>query len=168
MDFRVYYYEAQTVFVDKGPVYGQLSGLGWPMHYRYPPLFLFLAVPFTAVPISWAAAVWVILKCVALGLLIVALWKRLGPTSHKAAWFLSLLLAGPYVIEDLRYGNAQSLIFALTGAALLLLTSAPLLAAAALALAISIKVWPLYFVPYLAVRREWKVVGWTLAFTTIL
>jgi Glycosyltransferase family 87 len=168
MDFRVYYHEAQTVFVDKGPVYGQLSGLGWPMHYRYPPPFLFLALPFTVLPLSFAAAFWVLLKCIALGLLILALWNRLGPSTRKASWIVPLLLAGPYVVEDLRYGNAQSFIFALTGAALLSLTAAPLLAAAALALAISIKVWPLYFVPYLAARREWKVVGLTLAFTAVL
>src|SRR6185503_17649526 len=101
-------------------------------------------------------------------LLIRALWKRLGPASNAAAWLVPLLLAGPYVVEDLRYGNAQSFVFALTGAALLLVSSAPLLAAFALALAISIKVWPLFFVPYLAARREWKTAGWTLGLTAAL
>jgi len=51
---------------------------------------------------------------------------------------------------------------------LLALPAAPVIAAAALALAISIKVWPLFFVPLLAARREWKAVGWTMAFTVIL
>ncbi len=125
-------------------------------------------LPFTLLPLPWASALWTFLKCGALFLLIRALWNRLGPTTSKAAWLIPLLLAGPYVIEDLRYGNAQGFIFALTGAALLLLPRARMLAAAALALAISIKVWPLYFLPYLAVRREWKVVGWTLALTAIL
>jgi hypothetical protein len=31
-----------------------------------------------------------------------------------------------------------------------------------LALGISIKVWPAFFLPYLVVRREWKAVGWTV------
>jgi hypothetical protein len=168
MDFRVYYHGAADVFKGTRPVYGMKSGIGWPMHYRYPPLFLFFAWPFTLLPIPIASAIWGVLRMGALLLLIRALWKRLGPTAATAAWLIPLLLAGPYVIEDLRYGNAQTFTFALVGAALLLVTSAPLLAAFALALAISIKVWPLYFVPYLMARREWKVAGWSLAMTAAL
>jgi hypothetical protein len=147
------------------PGYGEKSGMGWPMHYRYPPLFLFLAAPFIVFSLPWAAGIFTALKCGAFFLLIRALWKRLGPSPGAVAWLVPLLLAGPYVVEDLRYGNAQGFIFALTGAALLLVTSAPLLAAFALALAISIKAWPLFFIPYLAARRQWKVAGWTLALT---
>ena len=159
MDFRVYYHGADGVFSDTRPVYGDKSGMGWPMHYRYPPLFLFLAYPFTLLPLPWAAALWTFLRCVMLIALMVALWNRLGPTTSKAAWLIPLLFAGPYVVEDLRYGNAQTFIFALTGLALLAVSAAPLLAAAALALAISIKVWPFFFVPLLVAKREWKVVG---------
>src|SRR4030095_12010122 len=108
------------------------------------------------------------LKYGALFLVARALWTRLGPAKTPSAWLVPILLAGPYVVEDLRYGNAQSLIFALTGAAFLVLPTLSIFAAAALALAISVKVWPLFFVPLLAVRREWKVVGWTLAFTAVL
>jgi hypothetical protein len=168
MDFRVYYHGIQGVFDGTRPVYGDRSGMGWPMHYRYPPLFLFIAAPFTLLSLPWAAAIWTALKCGALFLLIRALWQRLGPAPGLAAWLVPLLLAGPYVVEDLRYGNAQSFIFALTAAALFLVSSAPLLAAFALAVAISIKVWPLFFIPFLVVRRQWKVAAWTLAITAVL
>lgn len=168
MDFRVYYYGAEGVFNDTRPVYGERSGMGWPMHYRYPPLFMLLAYPFTLLSLPWAAALWTFLRCVALTALIVALWNRLGPAASKAAWVVPLFFAGPYVVEDLRYANAQTFIFTLTGGALLAVSAAPVLAAAALALAISIKVWPLFFLPLLAVRREWKVVGWTLVLTALL
>src|SRR5947208_2078987 len=47
-------------------------------------------------------------------------------------------------------------------------TERPVLAAGSLALAISIKVWPLFFVPYLAVRRDWKVVGYALSLAVLL
>src|SRR4030095_9502400 len=42
MDFRVYYHGAEGVLNESRPVYGNYSGMGWPMHYRYPPVFLFL------------------------------------------------------------------------------------------------------------------------------
>jgi hypothetical protein len=138
------------------------------MHYRYPPLFLFLVAPLTMLPLPLAAAVWAVLKCAALFGLTLAVWKRLGPSKTPMAWLVPLLLAGPYVIEDIRYGNAQSFVFALTAGALLALPAMPLLAGAALALGIITKVWPLFFVPYLAARREWKVVSATILITVIL
>jgi len=168
MDFRVYYHGAKGVFEGIRPVYGNYSGMGWPMHYRYPPLFLFLVRPFTALSLPGAAALFTLLKAASLFFLIRALWNRLGRTGSKVAWIIPLIIAGPYVIEDLRYGNAQGFIFVLTAAALLVLPGAPVVAAAALALGISIKVWPLFFVPVLAARRRWRVVGWTMAFTAIL
>ena len=168
MDFRVYYHGADGVFSGIRPVYGDRSGMGWPMHYRYPPLFLFLALPFTVLPLPWAAAIWTLLRCTALFLLIRALWNRLGPTTSRAAWLIPFLLAGPYVVEDLRYANAQTFTFVLTGASLLALPAAPILAAAALSLAISIKVWPLFFVPLLVLRRQWTALLWTLIFTVFL
>src|SRR5262249_2099434 len=44
----------------------------------------------------------------------------------------------------------------------------PGLAGGSLALAISIKVWPVFFVPYFLVRRDWKVVASALAFVLML
>ena len=120
----MYYHGAEGVLNESRPVYGNYSGMGWPMHYRYPPIFLFFAMPFTLLPLPWASALWTFLKSAALFLLIRALWNRLGPTTKQGRMAHSLLLAGPYVVEDLRYGNAQGFIFALTAAALLLLPRA--------------------------------------------
>src|SRR5256885_14089516 len=53
MDFRVYYFGARGVFDGTRPVYGRTSGLGWPMHYRYPPLFLLLFAPLALLPLAW-------------------------------------------------------------------------------------------------------------------
>jgi hypothetical protein len=76
MDFRVYHYGARGVFDGTRPVYGLTSGLGWPMHYRYPPLFLLLFAPFAWLPLGAASAVWVILKIAVLVWLVQALSLR--------------------------------------------------------------------------------------------
>src|SRR5262249_15229003 len=80
---------------------------------------------------------------------------------------IPLLLLAPYIIEEFRYGNAPFFIIALTAAALLYLRQRPILSGSALALAISIKVWPFFFLPYLAVRRNWNVVACTLIFVLL-
>lgn len=170
MDFRVYHYGARGVFDGTRPVYGRTSGLGWPMHYRYPPLFLLLFAPFAMLPLSWGAAIWLILK-VAVLIWLVRAMQRAGavleqPTNTTV--LPGLLFISPYLVEEFRYGNAQFFIFGLTAAALLLARRKPLMAAGSLGLAISIKVWPLFFVPYLAVRRDWKVVSYTMVFVVAL
>src|SRR5207237_2776276 len=169
MDFRVYYDGARGVFDGTRPMYGRASGLGWPMHYRYPPLFLLLFAPFAVMPLAWGAASWVVLKIITLGVLLKAMYSsgfREGELSPSVIFpFLFVL---PYLIEEFRYGNAQFFVFALSAAALLVMRKRPVLAAGSLALGISIKVWPLFFVPYLAVKGSWRVVGYTLAFVAAL
>src|SRR5438874_13640027 len=108
MDFRVYYFGARGVFDGTRPVYGRASGLGWPMHYRYPPLFLLLFAPLAMMPLAWGAALWVVLK-------LAVLERGLKPTTTwSGAFVVPLLFITPYLIEEFRYGNAQFFIFALS------------------------------------------------------
>jgi hypothetical protein len=168
MDFRVYYYGARGVFDGTRPVYGFTSGLGWPMHYRYPPLFLLIFAPFTLLPISWGAAVWLLLKVVALaGLLKMAFERGLKPETGRHSALIAFLFAAPYLVEEFRYGNAQFFIFSLSAAALLLVDERPVLSGASLALGISVKVWPLFLLPYLAIRRKSKAVLYTVVFVAL-
>ena len=172
MDFRVYYYGARGVFDGTRPVYGLTSGLGWPMHYRYPPLFLLMFAPFAMLPISWGAALWLLLKVVALlGLLRLAFKRGLKPAttnSNSASVLIPIVFIAPYLVEEFRYGNAQFFVFALSAAALLLVDESPVLSAGSLALGISVKVWPLFLLPYLAARRNWRAVSYTAAFVALL
>jgi hypothetical protein len=142
------------------------------MHYRYPPLFLLLFAPFALLPLGAAAVVWLLLKLVLLVWLVRKLWSSLFSPPLRGGegkiLLLPILLIAPYLIEEFRYGNAQFFIIVLTAAALLFASDRPALAGCSLALAISIKVWPMFFVPYLAARRDWKVVAGTLVFVLVL
>ncbi len=164
MDYRVYFYGARGVFDGTRPVYGVNSGLGWPMHYRYPPLFLLLFAPLAMLPLGLGAAIWIIVKIAVLGLFLKTMYRHIGPPLRV----LPFLFIAPYLIEDFRYGNAQFFIFALAAAALLLIDEQPVVSAATLALGISIKVWPLFFLPYVAARRNWKVLRYTVVFVMLL
>src|SRR5207247_4911825 len=107
------------------PVYGPLSGLGWPMHYRYPPFFLLLFAPLAWLPLGPAAALWLLAKAVVLVFLLRAIEKRLPPLTSTAAWLVPVFLAGPFVIQDFRYGNAQFFVFAVSVFGLLLADERP-------------------------------------------
>jgi hypothetical protein len=167
VDFPVYHYAARKMLSHSGPMYGPQSGIGWPQVYRYPPLFLLLFIPFALLPLRLAAVIWAALKFAALGLLARALFSRLRIYAYGFQ-FLSLLPALPYLAVEFHYGNVQFFIFALVAAAFLCLEDRPWLAAFALALAISIKVWPLFFVPYLVARKRTAVAASAVALTVLL
>jgi hypothetical protein len=167
VDFPVYHYAARTMLSRSEPMYGPQSGIGWPQVYRYPPLFLLLFIPFALLPLRVAAIIWAALKFAVLALLARGLFSRLRIYGHGFQ-FLSLLPALPYLAVEFHYGNAQFFIFALVATAFLLLERRPFLAAFALALAISIKVWPLFFVPYLLARKRAAVAVLAVALTVVL
>lgn len=156
VDFPVYHYATRHMLAQSGPLYGPKSGAGWPQIYRYPPLFLILFIPFALLPLRLAAIIWAALKFGALGLLGRALFLRLRMHSVSLQ-LLSLLPALPYLAVEFHYGNVQFFIFALVAAALLCLDERPILGAAMLALAISVKLWPVFFVPYLMARKRVRV-----------
>lgn len=139
------------------------------MWYRYPPLFQWLVKPVALLPLPAAAFLWALGKLSALAATLWALGRRIGAERPTGA--LAAVAAGYWVACELRYGNAQGYIFALVAACLLLMQKRPRIAGLALGLAIACKVWPLFFVPYLAARRRWTTaaaaLGSGLAFTLL-
>src|SRR5216684_5470641 len=99
MDFRVYYYGARGVFDGTRPVYGLNSCLGWPMHYRYPPLFLLIFAPVAMLPLAWGAALWVVLKVVVLAVLLRAFYSPSNSGGKvSVSTILPFLFIAPYLI----------------------------------------------------------------------
>jgi len=119
IDFQVYRYATNAALFDDRPLYGPNSGVGWPIHYRYPPIFTFFFFPLTWLPVQAGAFVWTLLKCAVLVVFARALTERLREEPGKPSWLIALCLAGPYVVMEFRYGNAQFFVFALTAWALL-------------------------------------------------
>ncbi|HZT74643.1 MAG TPA: glycosyltransferase 87 family protein [Terriglobales bacterium] len=157
VDFPVYCH-AVLAWRAHGPIYGPHSGLGWPMYYRYPPVFLLFFFPFALLPVAAAAAIWLAGKAAALLAFARAFGREFGwprALAPSPAWLAAILLLAPYLVLEFRYGNVEFYIVALCAAALLLAPRRPALAGALLGLAIAVKVWPLFFVPYwLATRRR--------------
>lgn len=167
-DFKVYYYASRVLIEGHGHLYGPLSGIGWPQYFRYTPLFLLIFLPLALLPYKAAVAVWAVLKCAALYLVIRALARRLDFEPGGYRWLLAVLLCGGFVLQELSLGNIQFLIFAMVAASLLWIDDHRRSAVFLLALAASLKIWPLFFVPYLAARRRTSVALQTLGLAGVL
>src|SRR5579864_2256397 len=96
-DFVVYYRASRVLVEGHGHLYGPLSGIGWPQYFRYTPLFLLVFLPFSLLPYKAAVAVWAVLKCAALYLVIRALGRRLGLAKTGYWWLLLMLLCGGFI-----------------------------------------------------------------------
>ena len=168
IDFSVYYSISNSALGQEGALYGPESGSPWPMYYRYPPLLLFLVFPFVFLPFPVAVFIWTLLKSGTCVLVVRALVLRLEDSGRSPGWLLAVCIAGPYIVMEARYGNVQFFIFALVAWALLSLPGHPRRAAGALGLATSLKVWPLFFLPYLAVRGHQRAVAWSLLVVVVL
>lgn len=149
-----YYYAARVAMgLQPGHVYGLASGIGWPQFFRYPPLFLVLILPLGLLPYKISVAVWTALKCVALYLVIRALGRRLNYPPTGFWWLVPLLLCGGFLLQELILGNVQFLVFAVVAAGFLALERNEWRGAFLLALGVTLKIWPLFFMPYVAVRK---------------
>ncbi|HLN01079.1 MAG TPA: glycosyltransferase family 87 protein [Bryobacteraceae bacterium] len=168
IDFRVYWYGATAVFDGSRPLYGPASGLGFPMHYRYPPVTYLLLWPLSRLPLYWAGVIWMVgawTAAIATAALAIRT-ERLNLAPHAVVAACGYLLA--YVVLALRSGNVQPYLIAMIFAALLLSESHRVAAASLLGLAITFKIWPVFFLPWFLHRRRRLVLVWLIPVVLLL
>jgi hypothetical protein len=165
MDLHAYHAAARSYFLLSGPMYGRNQEFGWPMLYRYPPLFLCLFRPFASLSLSVAQGIWVALETLLLGALLWIWYCRYTPTRLGPALGISAALLLPYLLYELQVGNVQLFLVEMVCLALLLCDEHPFLASLLLGLATAIKVWPGFILPFLAVRGRgrWRIGAQSLA-----
>ena len=159
VDLRVYWYGVTGFFSGTRPAYGPRSGIGFPMEYRYPPVTYLLLSPLRLFSLRVAGFLWMLAAwgsaAVAVSL---AVRIRRFQFSHLALFACLAFLASDLVLA-VRYGNVQPFVIAWLFAALVLSESRPICAGFLLSLAVTFKIWPLLFVPWLLRRARWRAAG---------
>jgi hypothetical protein len=123
--------------------------------YRYAPWFAWLAVPFTYLPVQVAGAIWSFMLLAATGVALI-------PLVRARAWLLVAFFL-PILVGISAVGNVQALMVAclIHG---IERRSGPLW----IALAASLKIFPILLVAVYAGRREWLRMTWTAALAALL
>ncbi|HZM86549.1 MAG TPA: glycosyltransferase family 87 protein [Blastocatellia bacterium] len=161
IDFPVYYAAGSSLLSGRTDLYAPDYALGRVMDYRYPPFFLVALAPLWRAPYELAAYIWYLLSALEIaGCLVIV--NRVFPVlrSSRKAWILLSLAALQYFVMALHYGNAHLLAtFLLFSALYCLLQRKDVVGGLLIALAISIKVTPVLLLPYLALKKQWKMLG---------
>jgi len=145
------YWNAAMRLREGGDLYPMLTTVDASDVYRYAPWFAWLAVPFTYLPIQAAGALWSAMLLLASGVALV-------PLMRVRAWLLLALML-PILVGISAVGNVQPLLIAglIHGVER---RSGPLW----IALAASLKIFPILLAAVYAGRRQW----WRLAASIVL
>ena len=138
--------------------------------FRYLPAIAFLFVPFGWLPLEVAALAFFALKLAAVWYVGATVARHAGLSEGRWQVFvIAFLIVGGYIVEELRFGNVHFLIVALMVFAYdRAEAGSVLLPAAALAVAIAIKLTPVALLGYLAFRRRGAVCLVTVAILAFL
>jgi hypothetical protein len=160
VDFRVYWLGVTGFFSGTRPPYGPQSGLGFPMEYRYPPVTYILLWPFRWVPLRVGGFIWMFAAWINAGIaVLLALRVRRLEFDGKSVLAICAFLCA-YLFLAVRYGNVQPFAIAWIFVALILSEMRPLVAGILLALAVTFKIWPVLFLPWLLPRGRRRTIPW--------
>jgi alpha-1,2-mannosyltransferase len=136
--------------------------------YNYMPISALFHAPLALVPAPLAALARYAAALVCLGFTLRWLQKMAPKQARSipAAIVLTLVLASHYLFRDLEDAGSHLLFLAmLVGGVYAAWLGRHALAGISLGLAIALKMTPGLFLPFLAWRRQWRLLGWTAAAT---
>ena len=150
-DFVVYYYEmGREILTTKTPIPG----------FYYSPLFAIALAFFGALELKTAAVLWGVVMVVTTSGLGLLSYRTAPPESRVTiAGFLLLFLTSFPILHNFKWGQVSVLLVLLIVASLIAYERGRVVPSAILlALAVSIKYYPVIFVAYFIIHRDWKFV----------
>jgi hypothetical protein len=154
IDFIVYWKGVRLFLAGQAPLYGPKSGNGVPQEFRYPPVTVLFFMPLAKLPMRAASVCWSLVGwalCAWASALAIRRWKLTFTLTGAA---LAALVLAHYAFLAAKFGNVQPHLIALTLLAMLCAEDRPAWSGVALAVAVAFKVWPLFFAPWIFVRRR--------------
>jgi hypothetical protein len=169
IDFVVYHDAARSLLAGRTDLYSEDFAFRPPTLYFYPPLFVLLTFPLGWLPFADAFGLWLAGMALATGAIVLHAYRTWGGAGVKTYAAIVAMLAGPLLIYALRGGNAHLLVLLLTLAGMIAWSRRNICRAGFLiALAGSLKLFPLLLLPVFILRRDLKLILRVIAFSAIL
>jgi hypothetical protein len=157
-DYNVFLMSGRLAVEDPRQLYDVHAGRGPTYTFINPPLVAILMKPLSALPLGASALVWFLVNaaCTAHAALILA--RLLAPPGTETALLLlTLVLALPYVVENIQLGQMHAVIlYLMVRSFAALRADRPVAGAAWMAVATALKLLPGVFAFYFLARRQWR------------
>lgn len=164
IDFQTYYRVGAQILRHDFDLYPQqLHALGEArtgLYFRYAPVTALLFVPFALFSMEVAAFLFYLMKVAALYYIVVMIMRLtgVGNDSFGKICGIAFVAGGGFLVEEFRSGNVHFLTFFLIVLALYLIDKGrTTLPSFLLGLVIAIKITPILFLLYFAVKRRFKI-----------
>jgi hypothetical protein len=168
-DFIVYHTAAKSFLEGRTDLYSDSFALKPPMIYVYPPLFLLVVSPIGCLNFETAYGLWFALMAVSFAAIVRSAVSMWWPRNRIRYACMGILICAPYVILCFRSGNVHLFVVLLTVLAFLAWSYGNYWKASfALAIGGAIKLFPLFLIPMLLIRREWRLLVRTVGLTVAL
>jgi hypothetical protein len=167
-DLGIYWYAVNGFFSGIRSAYGPDSGVGHPLEYRYAPVTYLILYPLRFVSLRVAGFWWMLAAWAAA---IATVWTAVrvrGLRFSNAAVVLCCVYMLAYVVLAIRYGNVQPFAICAIFASLMLSEKHPGGSGILLALAITFKVWPILFLPWLFRRARLRAATYSLVWLAVI
>ena len=138
------------------------------MHYRYPPVTYLLLWPLSRIPLFWAGFIWMLGAWAAATVAVILMVRTARLRFSPDALVATCAYMVAYIVLAVRSGNVQPYIIAMILAALFLSESRPVVAACLLAIAITFKIWPIFFLPWFLRGRRRMALIWLVPVMLLL
>jgi hypothetical protein len=158
VDFPVYYHAGRSLISGRSDLYSPDFSQGRVMDYRYVPFFLILFAPLWSLPYPIASYIWYLLSALQIAGCVWATHKCVnGVRPTRKIGIISALAVAQYFVMILHYGNAHLLaIFFLLASFYFASGKKDLPAAALMSMSVTLKLTPIFLLPYFALKRRWK------------
>lgn len=174
VDFNAYYLAGQSFLAGRTDLYAPDFAENVFMDYRYPPLFLLLFLPVWILPQPLAVYFWYWLNLAAVYLTGRVVAGELKQAAQGTAVKISLILlisfiaVFKYLWMSIRYGNVHLIVVCLLfGAFYFVFKQKDKTAGLLMALAISIKIFPVLTLPYFFIQKKWRFLAVTIGFVFV-
>ena len=167
-DLRVYWYAMKEHFSGIRPAYGPMSGVGFPMNYRYPPVTYLILYPLRFTTVRIAGILWTLAEWLAAVLTVRLAVRRYGLRLSRTAVVLCCASLLSYVVLAIRYANVQPFVICALFSGLILAGGRPVWSGLVISLAITFKIWPILFLPWLFPKGRRRALACTVLWLAIL
>jgi hypothetical protein len=170
IDFPVYYSAGRSLLGGRSDLYSPDFAQGQVMDYRYVPFFIVLLIPLWLLPYSVASYIWYLLSVLQIAGCVWSVRKMVDSfQSSNKVWVVSALALAQYFVMILHYGNAHLLaVFLLFASFYFTLEGKDVIAAILISLSVTIKLTPIFVLPYFALKRKWKFLSLVCVITTAI